>query len=56
MRIIATCSCDKCELTFLEEDLTVCVHADTNEILGHLCDLCVEEWLKHLDQIGERPE
>ena len=51
MKILPTVECDKCELTFLEEDITVCYHYETKEILGHLCDLCVADWLEHLDTL-----
>lgn len=53
MKIFATKECDKCELTFIEDELTECVHYETGKVLGHLCDLCVEEWLKHLDTLDQ---
>jgi hypothetical protein len=41
--------CDRCQVP--SDDLTVCVHYDNNQILGHLCPQCVRDWLVHLDQL-----
>ena len=54
--IISTRTCDKCNLICVERELTVCIHYDTQEVLGHLCDDCVKDWLKHLDTLDEGAE
>ena len=54
--IISTRTCDRCSLICVEDELTVCIHYDTDEVLGHLCDDCVQDWLKHLDTIDEGTE
>ena len=51
--IIGFEACSKCNAMCVSEELTVCVHYDNGEILGKLCDICVAEWLKHLDTLDE---
>ena len=53
MKFIMTMKCDRCGLVCVEDELTVCIHYDTEEVLGRLCEDCVQDWLKHLDTLED---
>lgn len=53
INIYPTDSCHRCKLICLDSELTVCIHYDTGETLGKLCDDCVEEWLKFVQEEKE---
>ena len=38
--------CPRCEYLVIEEEMTLCMDAKTKEVLAHLCDDCVNEWLE----------
>jgi|TARA_R110002110_G_scaffold236056_2_gene452149 DNA-directed RNA polymerase subunit RPC12/RpoP len=45
--------CPKCEYLVIEEEMTACIDAKTNELLSYLCDDCVKEWLEYEKELEE---
>lgn len=43
--------CSRCEGLWPEKMLTVCIHYDTEEVLGEMCPHCVKDWLEYLDTL-----
>ncbi len=40
--------CDRCGELHTDKDLTDCIHFDTMEILGRLCDDCIDDYMQFL--------
>jgi hypothetical protein len=40
--------CDRCGML---SELIACIHFDTGEVLGNLCQMCIEDYLQHLHAI-----
>lgn len=51
-RVVKVIICDKCLTIFADEDITICYNADSDEILGCLCDSCLQEWFEY-EQVAE---
>lgn len=54
--IISFEECSKCQAMCAVDELTECIHYETGECLGKLCDICVEDWLQHLDTLNNEDD